>query len=194
MLNLNSLWHAPWESDLVQHVAFVLRNIMNCHPNLLATLFATEEVQPAQETEEPSICYKHFAHLPFWQLQWEAALLTPVQVQNYSLHFSGWLKTGTRHFEHSTSLNIDSYSAVLQLAGLTAQVELTIGSILFFLQQNNSFCNLQITFLFTVYTRYCILPALQKSVIFFSEDVTKNSSRENTAVYEINYFCLLFVS
>lgn len=167
MLNLNSLWHAPWESDLVQHVAFVLRNIMNCHPNLLATLFATEEVQPAQETEEPSICYEHFAHLPFWQLQWEAALLTTVQVQNYSLYFSGWLKTGTRHFEHSASLNIDSYSAVLQLAGLTAQVELTIGSILFFLQQNNSFCNLQITFLFTVYTRYCILPALQKSLIFF---------------------------
>lgn len=145
---------------------------MNCHPKLLATLFATE-VQPAQETEEPSIHYKHFAHLPFWQLQWEAALLTTVQVQNYLLYFSGWLKTGTSHFEHSTSLNIDSYNAVLQLAGLTAQVELTIGSILFFLQQNNLFCNLQITFLFTVYTRYCILPALQKSVIFFQKILLK---------------------
>lgn len=115
---------------------------MNCHSNLLATLFATEEEQPAQETEEPSICYKDFAHLPFRQLQWEAALLTTVQVQNYLWYFSDWLKTGTSHFEHSTSLNIDSSNAVLQLAGITAQGELTTGSILFFLQQNNSFCNL----------------------------------------------------
>lgn len=154
--------------------------------------FATEE-QPAQETEEPSICYKHFAHLPFWQLQWAAASLTTVQVQNYLLHFSGWLKTGTSHFEYSTSLNIDSYNAVLQSAGIAAQGELTMA--LFYSFYNRIIhsvpCKLHFSSQSTLGIAYC--PHYRNLCAFFLK-ILIETALEKTLPLEINYFCLLLVS